>query len=104
MTKKEILNGKKFQILNNGMDSDYIYQFEKDDDESDYSKIITYYNLGERTVFWETNIIDKFTDKYITIGKVIMGQVVRVKVKIEDLTPYKGSSVTNKEKESTLQK
>ena len=104
MTKKEILNGSEFQILNNGMDSDYIYQFEKDDDEFNNDRIITYYDLGDRTVFWETNIIDKFTDKYITVGKVIMGQLVRVKVKIEDLTPYKGSSVTNKEKESTLQK
>lgn len=104
MTKQEILKGEQFQILNNGMDSDYIYQFEKGDGKYDSDKIITYYDLGERITFWETNIIDRFTDKYITIGKVIMGQVVRVKVKIEDLTPYKGSSVTNKEKESTLQK
>lgn len=97
MTKKEILNGEKFQILNHGVDSSYIYQFEKSDEDYGSDRIITYYDLGDRITFWETNLIDKFTDKYITIGKVIMGQLVRVKIKVEDLSPYEGKSVTEQE-------
>lgn len=97
MTKKEILNGEKFQILNHGVDSNYIYQFEKSDEDYGSDRIITYYDLGGKITFWETNLIDKFTDKYITIGKVIMGQLVRVKIKVEDLSPYEGKSVTEQE-------
>ena len=98
MTKQDILNGKKFQILSYGttMDS-FIYQFEKDDNSS---KIVTYYDLSDELRFWEVNIIEKITDKYITVSKVILNQLVQVKVKIEDLVPYEGRLITDKEIEN----
>ncbi len=102
MKKQDILNGKKFQIINKyGTGKDYVYQFEKDESDSKYTydKIIQYYALGEKLVFWNTNIIEKLTDNYLTVSEHIMNQMVKVRVKLEDITPYEGDLLTVKELE-----
>ena len=100
MTKQDILNGKKFQILDQyGMGKDYIYQFEKDESDSNYKydKIIQYYVLGGKLTFWKSNIIEKLTDNYLTVSEIIMNQMVKVRIKLEDITPYEGRLVTEQE-------
>ncbi len=96
MKKQDILNGKKFQILgSHGTGKDYVYQFEKDEV---FDKIIQYYDLGPTMLtFWETHIIEKITDNYLTISKVIMNELVKVRIKLEDITPYKGDKLTTRE-------
>ena len=100
MTKQDILNGKKFQILDQyGMGKDYIYQFEKDESDSNYKydKIIQYYVLGGKLTFWKSNIIEKLTGNYLTVSEIIMNQMVKVRIKLEDITPYEGRLVTEQE-------
>ena len=74
------------------MGKDYIYQFEKDESDSNYKydKIIQYYALGGKLTFWKSNIIEKLTDNYLTVSEVIMNQMAKVRVKLEDITPYEG--------------
>ena len=100
MKKQAILDGTKFQILGSyGMGNDYVYQFEKDESDSKHTfdRIIQYYTLGEKLTFWETHIIEKITDKYLTISKIIMNEVVKVRIKLEDITPYEGDLLTIQE-------
>lgn len=100
MTKQDILNGEKFQILDQyGMGKDYIYQFEKDESDSNYKydKIIQYYVLGGKLTFWKSNIIEKLTDNYLTVSEIIMNQMVKVRIKLEDITPYEGRLATEQE-------
>ena len=100
MTKQDILNGEKFQILGPyGIGNDYVYQFEKDESDSKYTydKITQYYALGEKLIFWNTSIIEKLTDNYLTVSEHVMNQMVKVRVKLEDITPYEGDLLTVKE-------
>ncbi len=96
MKKQDILNGKKFQILGPyGAGKNYVYQFEKDEG---FDRIVQYYDLGSTMLtFWETHIIEKITDNYLTISKVIMNELVKVRIKLEDITPYKGDKLTARE-------
>ena len=100
MTKQDILNGEKFQILGPyGIGNDYVYQFEKDESDSNYNydRIVQYYALGEKLTYWKSNIIEKLTDNYLTVSEVIMNQMAKVRVKLEDITPYEGRLVTDQE-------
>ena len=100
MKKQDILNGKKFQILGPyGIGKDYVYQFEKDESDSNYKfdRIVQYYALGGKLTFWKSNIIEKLTDNYLTVSEIIMNQMVKVRIKLEDITPYEGRLVTEQE-------
>jgi hypothetical protein len=100
MKKQDILNGKKFQILGNyGIGNDYIYQFEKDESDTNYKfdRIVQYYDLGDKLTYWRSNIVEKLTDNYLTVSEYVMNQTVKVRVKLEDITPYEGDSITVKE-------
>lgn len=102
MKKQDILNGKKFQILGKyGMGNDYVYQLEKDESDSNYKfdRIIQYYVLGGKLTFWRSNIIEKLTNNYLTVGEHVMGQMVTVRIKLEDITPYEGELLTVEEME-----
>ena len=96
MRKEDIVSGMKFQILGSyGTGKDYVYQFEN---EEDFDRVIQYYDLGPTNLtFWETHIIEKLTDNYLTICKVIMNELVKVRIKLEDITPYEGDKLTTQE-------
>ena len=95
MKKQDILDGRKFQILGSyGSGKDYVYQFEKDEE---FKRVNQYYDLGSNLTFWETHIIKKITDNYLTISKVIMNELVKVRIKLEDITPYEGDKLTTQE-------
>ncbi len=107
MKKQDILNGKKFQILGPyGIGNDYVYQFEKDESDSNYKfdRIVQYYALGEKLTYWRSNIVEKLTDNYLTVSEHVMNQTVKVRVKLEDITPYEGDLLTVKEAEKEANK
>ncbi len=101
MKKQDIINGKKFQIIGDfGAGKDYVYQFEKDKSDSNYTydRVIQYYDLGSTNLtFWETHIMEKLTDNYLTICKLIMNKLVKVRIKLEDITPYESDKPTTQE-------
>ena len=107
MKKQAILDGTKFQIISKyGTGEDYVYQFEKDESDSKYTydRIIQYYALGEKLIYWNTNIIEKLTANYLTVSEHIMNQMVKVRIKLEDITPYEGDLLTVKEAEKEANK
>jgi hypothetical protein len=107
MKKQAILNGKKFQIINKyGTGEDYVYQFEKDESDSNYKldKIIQYYALGKKLIYWRSSIVEKLTDNYLTVSEHIMNQMVKVRIKLEDITPYEGELLTVEEAEKEANK
>ena len=107
MKKQDILNGKKFQILGPyGIGKDYVYQFEKDKSDSNYKfdRVTQYYILGERLTYWKNNIVEKITDYYLTVSEYVMNQMVKVRIKLEDITPYEGELLTVEEMEKEASK
>ena len=107
MKKQDILNGKKFQILGPyGIGKDYVYQFEKDESDSNYKydRITQYYALGGSLTYWKNNIVEKITDNYLTVSEYVMNQMVKVRIKLEDITPYEGELLTVEEMEKEASK
>ena len=107
MKKQAILDGKKFQIISKyGTGEDYVYQFEKDESDSNYKfdRITQYYALGGKLIYWRSNIIEKLTANYLTVSEHVMNQMVKVRVKLEDITPYEGDLLTVEEMEKQASK